>query len=1105
MRRAAALMLCFIILAGFVPAATAAGEYNFKAKLTIDNKIVFSWGNIDNASIDVYATDNSDGSGEIPVVQNLNSKSTEYVYDFIADNAQYYNYYIFKIKKNGVTTDTVLKPTDFIFPRLSKEITNLDHPYVFVTQKEIDRTKELIKTNEYYKNNFTGFKKAADGCVEKYKDAEKYQDVNMVKVPEEAELCAAVWALTGEEQYFDVVKKLLFIVVDYLYENTSIDSEMKMDYGYAKYCIAAYDIIYNGLNEVERQVIENGAVRVWVKRISGYARGHLSNIGGDIDLNLQAGLLLRDQNYIDWAVERDGYGLKFMLLNGINDDGSHWNYPTMYCMGRVGYYYQYAQYFYNSGYDMFNYTVSGTRPTDWTSSSMNYRDIENGDIVEVKGRNVLKELLDFCFYYVYSDLSYPVLGDTKPDIYKLSRNEILAFMEIVINHSDDARAKWLLSQAYGENRTKLSFPDILTMIRAKPVIGEGKFEIGSGYYSKKGYNKLGNSVFEDYGQSIFRSSGDKNTAINSSLVWKNYREEGHSHSDMLSLTAYGVGQNILFDPGSYVYGTSGQAFYATKTVGHNTVIVDEKEHDYGSYDDAPEYIHKGFLSNAIISPEVSAIKAWTDRMYKGEELNATLQRTLWQTGDYIIDIFEGNSAGEHTYDYLLNINGELADSTATLKDTANTPLGSGGYAYVKKYKESENTDKQWSNTYSLSNGGSAKLTMLGADNTKVIAAKALNRDEEYLAEKLVVRRKANDTTAFIGIIEPAYDGMQYKKIEELNVKIKGNIIDWANAAKISDTEKGTEDTVLYGKSYGLKETGSLTSDAESAFLRCQTGNDILLGIIDGKYASGKKLGMKFSAASSAQLSKVSDKVYRLDLGAGTQGKTKVCLYGIPSTYNVYKADMEDEKNLQLINTNGGHLFTAEPGGIYFIAEDKLDVKQVEQKTIAFVQGNGKYLDYGRKLDIAVNDDTPQAAIPKGEIIEAEDVTTQIGGKIRFVSYDTDSHTTDNKNGTAFYGWDNVGHILKWKINVPGGKYKIAIRYATQETTGAQRTIAINDEEPYILNFESTGAWSQRNIGTLKADDGSDKIFDFNDGENVVTMENLQNALNLDCIVLIPIN
>ena len=1106
-----ALLIAFALF--FAATSHAAGSYGFKAKLTIDNKVIFSWNADSSVTFDIYGTDDENSTGGAEICLGVNGADGKFSHDFIADAATYYNYYIVHVKRGGAETDTFTAATEFILPRVSKEITNLTHPYVGTNQSEIDRTKKLIfeDKNPFYVAKYEKYKENADKNLEKYTSLKMPIDsATAISVAGFSRTCAVMWVLNGEQKYLDCARHCFMLTVDFLYENRSMETEVKNDGWHLMPLAITYDLIYNGLNEVDRQVIENGCLKEWMDRLVMAGAGHMSNLGSVNEVMIIMGLLLKNQEYLDYGLEREGgYGMKFLLLNEINDDGSHWNYPTMYFTGRLSDFYSIAEYLYYSGYDLFNYEISGKRPTAWWDSGSNYRDVENGDIAELSGVNVMKEMLDFCFYYVYSDKSYPDLGDTKAGVYKLSMSSIIDIMEIANKHYDDSRVKWVLSNAYGEDRSKGSFPDSLRMITAKPEIGKGSFAIGSGRYAEKGYNKLGSSVFCDYGQTILRSGTDQFNALNTSLFWSNYREIAHGHRDMLSLTMYGASQSVLFDPGSYNYGTRVHNLYAHGAAGHNTMMIDETDFDYGDYNSAPDVVHRGKLENIAIGPQAQAVKAWSDTMYMNNLSSpGVLKRTVWQLGDYAIDVYRGECAGSHQYDYLLNINGSLIESTEEMSSLNNVTLGTGGFEYIRKYKESKATGNIWSNIYTLKGSGKFRITMLGEDSTKVIAAKACGVSDDasnYTEEKLIVRRTAEDNTTFISVMQPINDGDSFRDVQQIPVYIKGKEIDWAKAAVVSDAGSGETDTFMYGVSYGSKEAGNLTSDGETSFLRQKDGEDIALGGVGMKYISGGKIGLQFGDVSAAQFTKIGENTYRLDMGQGTQKDTDVTIYGLPAGYTVYKAALDDDMTLQQWVDVNSSKFKVESEGIYIITANINEAADIAQQSVDFAAGLDTYYDYDRSLEVSDLDTTTIDALPGGIRIEAEDIYIEKGGKVKYANYDHDSHTTSNSKGTGIFSWDNEGHTLIWKFNAEkAGKYKVTLRYSTAVSTGVNRAFTVNSDEAYVMSFESTGGWGDRKLAVLRSGEGSEYTCELNEGENTIEMVNLLGSLNLDCIVLTPV-
>ena len=1099
-----------------------AAEAEIGAELTIDNKVVFTFENGFNKTVSIYGTDDKDEQGKL-IASGISTASGSYSYDFIEKGDTYYDYYI--INTDGSNTSYTVE-TEYLFPRLSKEITNLKHPFVAATQDEIDRAKELIKTDEYYKAAFEKYIEQAEVYIENYKSLEStYPRGNSgnTTLVTAAQHCAVMWVLTEEEKYLDLSRHILLLITEHLQDDESMQTETKNDNWNTIPVTLTYDLIYNGLNEVDRQVIENGCLRRWADIFWSLSRGHMSNVAGANEVPLVVGLVLRDQELVDRAINRENYGFKFLLLNSINDDGSQWNFPSMYFSGRIENYYEAADWLYRSGYDMFNYKVSGTRPTAWWASSANYRDVENGDIAVVEEAYPMKTMLDFAFNYVYADKLYPVLGDTAKGSYGLDKSNILNTLEIAYKYYDDPRVSWFLSNRYGvavpegqpqpetQTRQKGTFAERLGILTFEPVLKGGEFVIGSEQYAEKGYSKLGNSVFNDYGQVIFRSPGNIDTSVNTSVWWKNYFEQGHGHNDALSMTMFGAGKEILFDPGSYTYGTTAHVNYAQGTAGHNVVMIDEKNYQSDAYTAEPSYIHKGFADSLTMGPYTKSAKIWSDRLYRNEENPGLITRTLWQIDDYAIDVCTAEMKGRHTFDYLLNIGAdELAESTVSMTDkSGDTPMSeSGGYAYIRPYKTGT-AQGTWQNVYKITDAGefNFRITMLGNEETEVVAAKAITKADTYAYEKLVARRSTEDKTTFISIFEPVAEGEDFRTVEAVPVKLKGNEIDWAQAVKLTDSETGNEDIFMYGYSYGVKEAGALISDGETSFLRRLNGEDVILGGVGMKYISGETVGMKFNTVSSAQLTKLGDKLWRLDMGEGkSQFDGKITLYGMPEGLKVYKATLSNEPDFSEIEMTGYMSFEACENGIYIIAESIEAAASAPQTEVDFSQNTAKIYDSERMLDTVDLDGLTLEALPEGLIVEAEDYTSTKGGNtLKYVTYAGDSHTTNNEYGTAFYGWDNEGYEIKWKFNVPkAGKYKIAIRYATLTEGGSFRTISVNDEEAYVLWFDATGGWGIREVAILKNQDGSDHIFELNAGENTIVMDNLSGSLNLDCFSLVEV-
>lgn len=1117
MKKLIPVLIIFSLFLSFMPAVHGTeDDSSYTAFLTIENKVEFTWPKERDGKISIYGTDDPDSSNMVSVVENIHADCGNHSFDFIAEGKTYHNYYIFELTQ-GSATNTKIVETGFYMPRVSKEITNLNHPYLMATEKDVERVKGLIAAgNEVYTKNYNNLIKNAERYINLYGETEALEQSKSSGVCDVMPNIGAAYVLSGDERYLDIGLHCLMLLVDYIYENTSVATEAKNDYWYIEEVAIGYDFLYNGINEVDRQVIENGLFKEWTARLDALPRGQMSNQGGVNHVLPTIGLLLKSHDMIMRGLFREDYGLYYSFLNAVNDDGSMWNQPPMYFSGQVGYWYRLAQMFYNSGYDMFNEKVSGTRTTReyWEntlaqSSSTNYRESDLGDIVEVEDRQVFKSLLNYIFYFAYSDRSYPNLADTDASFNYGLRTGVLStdIFETAFKHYGDSRVQWFLADTKGANREKGSFGHYYEMFYAEPEIGEGEFYIGNGYFDKAGYNKLGSSMFNDYGQAILRSRGSGNKVTNIGLYWKRFIET-HGHSDALNLTMFANGQMALYDPGSYTYGSDVHNQYARRAIGHNTVIIDETDHWpskgdslYDSLSPNKQESTRGFLDNAAIGPVTRALKAYTNRAYSKDRngIDSSLQRTVWQIDDYAIDVFKATGDGDnHTYDYLLNVSGEILSSSLTLNKEADETAALGdknGYQYVQKIAKSNPTNLLWNNAYSLNKGGKLNVTMTGGEDTQVVTGKASNAAYSYENEKLIVRRSSNGSATFITVLDPAVDGEEFRHVTELPVTLKGKKIDWASAVKVSRDD--VDDTFIYGESYGTKKAGKLYSDAETAFYRERGGEDTIFGMLNGKYICGEDIALDFKSNTSMQFTKLGDGCYRLDMGQGSQTDTSVTISGLGNGYNVFEMALSDEVILTPVVSQNGTSFSARAEGIYIIAKDGAEDCMSAPLRVTFDISDDDYAGMSVVSDV---NDAPE----KGIIIEAEDIVEESGGEVAYISAE-DSHTTQNPNGTGIYKWDNVKHTLTWNVTVPKtGQYKVLFRYSTKSDSGAKREFIVNGGEAVRIHFNGTGEWTyNRHIGELLDAEGNEQTFEFKEGLNTVTMVNAGNSLNFDYIMLVP--
>jgi roadblock/LC7 domain-containing protein len=143
------------------------------------------------------------------------------------------------------------------------------------------------------------------------------------------------------------------------------------------------------------------------------------------------------------------------------------------------------------------------------------------------------------------------------------------------------------------------------------------------------------------------------------------------------------------------------------------------------------------------------------------------------------------------------------------------------------------------------------------------------------------------------------------------------------------------------------------------------------------------------------------------------------------------------------------------------------------------------------------------------VIEAEDFSAQGGGNVAKVS---DRPATSG--GSAISNFDNQGHWLEWKVDVPDdGDYEMTLRYAGGRKWNVYREIQIDGKVPSDVfakmvlpptgGFGRTaGEWANLVVGT----EGKPALVRLTKGAHVVRVTNLggesgNGSANLDLIKL----
>jgi oligo-alginate lyase len=493
---------------------------------------------------------------------------------------------------------------------------------------------------------------------------------------------SVLYNLTGEIKYATLVKSIL---VKYAALNPTLKNHPQAtssspghifwqalnDANWLVYTGMAYDLIYSSLTAAERKNIEDGAfkpevdfitkdLKKWFDLIHNHGVWACAGVG-------IVGIATNNKEYVDMALygtAKNGKSGFIAQMDGLfSPDGYYTEGP---------YYVRYAI----LPYYLFANALQHARPE---LRIFNYRN------------NILQKALLSGLQQTNTDGNFFPLNDALKEK-DYTSNELVTAIDIA----------W---SAYGKDTGLL----LVAKKQGRVLLNKGgaaiAAAIGTGktvpvYYPYRTVEYTDGVKGDEGGVSLLRNG--KGTDL-TTLIYK-YSSHGlsHGHFDKLNINLYDKGHEILTDYGSVRFIGVEQKYggrylpenktYASQTIAHNTLVLDETSHFDGKENIAERH-HSVKLFSSIKSPMVQVVAAREDHAYR----SASLQRTIYMLElpggrKIMVDIFNVLSSDSRQYDLPFHYDGQVISTSFKYTPFTNAmeTLGKkNGYEFL--WKEAEAT------------------------------------------------------------------------------------------------------------------------------------------------------------------------------------------------------------------------------------------------------------------------------------------------------------------------------------------------------------------------------------------------------------------------------
>ena len=580
--------------------------------------------------------------------------------------------------------------------------------------------------------------------------------------------CGVAWQITSDRRYAEKVKEILYAYAE-LYPTLGyhplglsktpgrIFWQTLNESVWLVHTSVAYDCVYDFLTDQDRSYIEGNLLR----KVSDFI------MNGTPDYPENNKIFNKMHNHGTWATAAVGMAalamgdddMLDMALYGTDKTGKHGGFIQQldYLFSPDGYFTEGAYYLRYAiwPFVMFAQCIDNNRPD---IDIFGYRD------------GIILKAVDALLQQAYDGV-FMRFNDALEKGY--DAQELIYAVNIAYN-ADKSNKKLLSVARDYQNRVLVS--DAGYAVAKAIQDGEAQpMTYTSRFFRDGGDGKEG-------GFAVIRSSRQ---GLNSALTFKATSHGlSHGHYDKLTFAYYDSGNEIITDYGASRFlnieakynghYTKQNKSYAMTTIAHNTLVVDEKSHFDGDFDESSKHWPEiAFVS--LDDPEFQVVSAVEKNAAPGTVMRRVLAYADVPFLEYplIIDLLKAESATKHQYDYPIHYNGQMISLSVPYEKAMDTmvPLGkANGYQHL--WKESTAAGGDGITTYTWLTGYRMySVSTATTNDTEVYLARIGANDYDYNLRNepmYLLREKDKSSHLFASCIEThgRYD-LQVEQSENL--------------------------------------------------------------------------------------------------------------------------------------------------------------------------------------------------------------------------------------------------------------------------------------------------------------------------------------------------